>query len=51
MLGCATPSQAICCVVVADTTAVSDSSFRAVRNRHLAHLSAARNERDLSGTT
>ena len=39
-----------CAVVVADTAAASDSSFRAVRSLHLAHLTAARDERELSDT-
>jgi len=51
MLCCASLRHAICCVVVvADTTAVSASSFRAVRSQQLAHLTAARDERDLRVT-
>jgi len=51
MLCCAAPEHAICfVVVVADTTAVSDFSFRAVHSQHLAHSDAARDERELPDT-
>jgi hypothetical protein len=49
MVCCATLRSAISFVVVVDSAAMA-SSFRAVRGRHLAHLTAARDERDLRDT-
>jgi hypothetical protein len=50
MLCCATLRPAISFVVVVVHRAAMASSFRAVRGRHLAHLTAARDERDLRDT-
>jgi hypothetical protein len=50
MLCCATPRHAISFVVVVVQSAAMASSFRAVRGRHLTHLTAARDERDLRDT-
>jgi hypothetical protein len=47
MRGCATLGPAICCAVVADTTAALDSSS----GLPLAHLTAARDERESLDTT